>query len=199
MRSALSLMAFAALLVAASSCGTRESSTESSATSSAPMDQTQQTAVVSDANIAAIVVAANDADIDNARQAMSKSDNAEVKAFAQQMITDHTSVNEKAKELAQRLNLTPEENETSMAMKTGQESMRSTLGAKNGTDFDRAYIDNEVTLHQTVLDAIDQTLLPNAQNAELRQLLTEVRPAIAAHLEHAKQLQTKMGGSAQRM
>ena len=46
--------------------------------------------------------------------------------------------------------------------------------------FDRAYIDNEVTFHQTVLDALDKTLIPNAQNAGLEALLEQVRPNISA-------------------
>jgi putative membrane protein len=51
----------------------------------------------------------------------------------------------------------------------------------------------EVEYHQAVLDALDQTLIPSAQNAELKTLLQGVRPAIAAHLERAKQLQSTLG------
>ena len=59
--------------------------------------------------------------------------------------------------------------------------------------FDRAYIDREVAFHQTVLDALDDTLIPGATNEELRGLLQQVRPAIEAHLEHARELQSSLG------
>ena len=62
-----------------------------------------------------------------------------------------------------------------------------------GAAFDKAYIDNEVTYHQAVLDALDQTLIPGAQNAELKTLLQTVRPNIAGHLERAKSIQTTLG------
>jgi putative membrane protein len=65
----------------------------------------------------------------------------------------------------------------------------------SGAEFDRAYIANKVTYHQTVLDAIDNTLIPNAQNAELRALLEQTRPAVAAHLQHAQELQASVGKS----
>jgi putative membrane protein len=69
------------------------------------------------------------------------------------------------------------------------------MSGLTGAAFDRAYMDREVEYHQTVLDAIDQTLLPNVQNAELRALLEQTRPAVASHLEMAKSIQTKLQGS----
>ena len=55
-----------------------------------------------------------------------------------------------------------------------------------------AYVDNEVTYHQAVLDAMDKTLIPSAKNEELKALLVKVRPAFVAHLEHAKHIQTEL-------
>jgi putative membrane protein len=49
-----------------------------------------------------------------------------------------------------------------------------------------------VLYHQTVIDTLDKTLIPNAQNAELKELIVKVRPAIDAHLQHAKQMQSSM-------
>jgi putative membrane protein len=199
------MIAVASLLLtsvwALSSCSKKESSETSSTTSPADtgigsMPSTPPAPTVSDANIAAIVLAANDADISNGKQAQLKSKNVDVKAFAKQMITDHTSTNDKAKALAQKLTLMPEENDTSRGIKASQDSIRASLKAMSGASFNKAYIDNEVTYHQTVLDAIDNTLIPSAQNAELKQLLTDTRPVVAEHLDHAKMIQSKMGGSA---
>ena len=69
----------------------------------------------------------------------------------------------------------------------------TTLGGQTGAGFDRAYIDHEVRYHQQVLDALDNTLIPGAQNAELKALLQQVRPNVAAHLERAKSIQTSLG------
>jgi putative membrane protein len=94
-----------------------------------------------------------------------------------------------------KLKVTPEDNPTSQSLKSGGESNLAHLKTLKGAAFDKAYIDHEVTYHQQVLDAVDKTLIPNAKNEELKALLVKVRPAFVAHLEHAKMLQSSMGGS----
>ena len=145
-----------------------------------------------DAQIAAIVVTANQVDIDAGKLALSKSASKEVKDFAQVMVTDHSGVNKAATELVTRLKVKPEENPTSSGLKKSGDDTLKRLKGLNGAQFDKAYVDNEVTYHQTVLDAIDKTLIPSAKNEELKALLVKVRPAFVAHLEHAKQLQTSL-------
>jgi len=150
---------------------------------------------VSDAQIAAIVLAANTVDSTAGALAQQKGTNADVKKFGQTMVTDHGGVNKQAVALAGRLNLKPEENPTSTQLTQGGEQSRAQLNGLSGAAFDRAYIDHEVEYHQTVLDAIDKTLIPNAQNADLKALLQQTRPAVAAHLDMAKSLQTRLQGS----
>lgn len=151
------------------------------------------TGTVSDAQIAAIVLAANAVDSTAGALAQQKGTNAEVKTFGQTMVNDHGAVNKQAVALAGRLNLTPEENPTSQQLTAGGQQNVTALNALSGAAFDRAYIDHEVEYHQTVLDAIDQTLIPNAQNADLKALLQQTRPAVAHHLEMAKGIQAKLG------
>jgi putative membrane protein len=145
-----------------------------------------------DAQIAAIVVTANQVDIDAGKMAESKTNNKEVKAFAQRMVTDHSGVNKQASELVTRLKVKPQENDTSKSLKTGGAETLQRLKGLQGAEFERAYVDNEVTYHQTVLDALDKTLIPSARNAELKALLVKVRPAFVAHLEHARHLQSTL-------
>jgi putative membrane protein len=147
---------------------------------------------INDAQIASIVVAANQVDIDAGKLANAKSTNADVKTFAQLMISDHTAVNKAATELVTKLKVTPEDNPTSKSLKSGGEENVAQLKSLNGAAFDKAYIDHEVTYHQQVIDALDKTLIPGAKNAELKALLVKTRPTFVAHLEHAKQLQAKL-------
>jgi putative membrane protein len=147
---------------------------------------------VNDAQIASIVVTANQVDIDAGKLAHAMSTDADVKKFAQLMIDDHTAVNKSATELVTRLKVTPEDNPTSQSLKSEGEKNLAQLKALKGAAFDKAYIDHEVTYHQQVIDAIDKTLIPNANNAELRALLVKVRPAFVSHLQHAKELQTSL-------
>jgi putative membrane protein len=108
------------------------------------------------------------------------------------MVTDHTGVNKQATELVTKLKVTPQDNPTSQSLKTGGEKNIAHLKTLSGAAFDKAYIDQEVAYHEAVLKAVDTTLIPSAQNADLKALLVKVRPAFVAHLEHAKQIQATL-------
>ena len=148
---------------------------------------------INDAQIASIVVTANQVDIDAGKLAEARATNAQIKAFGKQMVTDHTGVNKQAADLVGRLGVTPQDNPTAQSLKTGGAANVKRLSGLSGAAFDKAYIDQEVAYHQQVLDALDKTLIPGAQNAELKALLVKVRPAFVAHLEHAKRLQASLG------
>jgi putative membrane protein len=147
---------------------------------------------VTDPQIAAIVVTANQVDIDAGKVAEARATSADVKRFGQMMVTSHAGVNKQAAELMKQLKVTPERNPTSQSLESGGETNVAHLQKLTGVEFDRAYIDHEVAYRQQVLEAIDTTLIPNARNSELKALLTQVRPAIASHLQHAKTLQASL-------
>ena len=147
----------------------------------------------SDPQIAGIVVAANQIDIDAGKLAKSRTTNKQVSEFAQGMITDHTAVNKQASALVKKLGVKPEDNDTSKSLKKGANDNLANLKKLKDGAFDKAYIEHEVAYHQAVLDAIDKTLIPSAQNQELKDLIVKVRPAIATHLEHAKHAQADLG------
>ena len=151
--------------------------------------QTSPAAPPNDAQIAQIVLTANTVDVDYGKLAVKTTKNAEVKAFAETMIRDHTAVNEKAAVLAKKINLTPEESATSKSLKADGDKMLAKLKGMSGAEFDKAYVDNEVSYHDSVIGAIEKTLIPNAKNAELKGLLESGMPIFKSHLEHAKQLQ----------
>lgn len=184
---ALKIMNHALASGGLTSCANKQESSSATTSEPAPVTPT-----ITDANIAAIVVAANQVDIEAGQLAKTKSQNAQVKAFADQMINEHSGVNAKATELVTRLNVAPEDNDTSRQLLADGTAKRGQLAVLTGADFDRAYVDNEVAYHEAVLSAMDNTLIPGAQNAELKALITGVRPTFVAHLDHAKQLQSSL-------
>ena len=135
---------------------------------------------------------ANNTDIQYADLALAKSRNTAVREFAQMTKRDHESVNEAAVALVTRLGVTPVENTISLDMRDDAETKRLTLRDFEGFAFDSAYAANEATYHASLLNAIDTVLIPGAQNAELRALIVAVRPAVAAHLTHARQLSASL-------
>lgn len=147
---------------------------------------------LSDANIAAIVLAANNADILYGTLASARSPNAEIRRFAETTVRDHRAVNQAATDLAARLKLTPEDNSASFDLRDNAEDKRGQLRELEGAAFDRAYIENEIAYHTRLLETIDGALVPAARNGELKALLVSVRPAVVAHLEHARSLQAAL-------
>lgn len=146
-----------------------------------------------DPQIAHIVVTANQVDIEAGKLAEKHAASKDVRQFGKQMVADHTSVNRSATELVRKLHVKPQANDTSASLKKGGDENMAKLKKLKGKAFDKAYVDNEVTYHQAVIDAVDKTLIPSAKNADLKALLEKVRPTLEQHLEHAKQLQTQLG------
>jgi putative membrane protein len=148
---------------------------------------------LNDAEVAHAAVTANAVDVDMAQHVQSRLHHADVRQFAATMITDHNAVNAKAAALATRLGVTPQDNAVSRSLVDGATAAKRTIDALRGDAFDRAYLDREIGYHQAVLDALDVLLIPTTENADLKALLTSVRPAIAAHLAHAKELRATFG------
>jgi len=148
---------------------------------------------VSDAQIAQIVVTANSIDIANGQIALKQSKTASVDEFANLMIKDHTAVNASATALVTKLGVKPEASDTSKSLQSAADTEQAKLRAMNGAAFDRAYLENEVAYHKQVLGAISDVLIPNAQNAELKKMLVDVKPAFQAHLEHAQHALAALG------
>jgi putative membrane protein len=147
-----------------------------------------QATAPNDAQIAHIAYTAGQIDIDAGHQALERSHNADVRAFAQTMVRDHAAVNAKALALVKQLKVTPQDNPTSQALVKQAKATHQRLAALNGAAFDRAYMKNEVAFHQTVIGALDKTLIPSAHNAELKALLTSGKSLFDEHLKHAEHL-----------
>lgn len=150
---------------------------------------------LSDAEVAHVAVTANTIDIELGTLAQTRARSAEVKRFAAMMRRDHTAVNEKAAALADRLGVAPKDNPVSQSLMTGAREARKKVEPLEGDAFDRAYIEREVAYHEAVLEALDGVLIPTTENAELKRLLVEVRPAFAAHLAYARQVGEKLDPS----
>ena len=141
-----------------------------------------------DPQIAHIAYTAGNIDIDAAKLALKKSHNKAVRDFASEMVRDHQAVNEKALALVKKLNVTPEQNATSEGLTKQAKQTQAKLMKLHGRTFDRAYAANEVAYHNTVNGALKSTLIPSADNAELKSLLETGLTLFTEHQKHAEHL-----------
>jgi putative membrane protein len=147
-----------------------------------------QAAKPNDAQIAHIAYTAGQIDIAAGKQALEKSQDKAVRAFASEMVRDHTAVNDKALALVKKLNVTPQDNPTSQSLSKAAEAKRAQLANLSGKAFDKAYAENEVAYHRTVNGALKDTLIPDSQNAELKSLLETRLKLFQEHQMHAEHL-----------
>jgi putative membrane protein len=141
-----------------------------------------------DPQIAHIAYTAGNIDIAAGKQALAKSHNKAVRAFAEEMVRDHKAVNDKALALVKKLKVAPEDNSTSQALSKAAKDELAKLSKLSGAAFDRAYAANEVAFHKTVNGALGTTLIPNAHNAELKSLLETGLTLFKEHQAHAEHL-----------
>ncbi len=181
----LKITLFTALALLVAAAVTHQPRTSAKATATADLN---------DANIVAIVSVADGLDIDYGKIALAKSKNKAVREFAQRMVTDHTAVQASAGQLAAKLGVKPEDNDTSKGLAAGGVKVKEQLNKLKGAAFDKYYIDNEVSYHELVVGAVEKTLIPGAQNAELKSALEGALPLFKKHWEHAQQIQASLSG-----
>lgn len=147
---------------------------------------------LTDPQIAHIAYTAGQIDITAAELALRKSTNPAVTDFAQTMVRDHKAVNDQALALVEKLGVTPEENATSTALTDAAQAKSEELEALEGDAFDAAYVANEVAYHKTVNEALESTLIPSADNAELKALLETGLTLFSSHQTHAEHLASEL-------
>jgi putative membrane protein len=108
------------------------------------------------------------------------------------MVSDHTTVNDKALGLVKKLKVTPEDNDTSRALTKQAAEKRAELAKLGGAEFDKAYIANEVAYHKTVNGALETTLIPSASNPELKSLLQTGLKIFQGHEQHAEKVAAEL-------
>ena len=146
----------------------------------------QSAAKPTDPQIAHIAYTAGAIDVAAAKQALARSKNKAVRAFAEDMVRDHEAVNKQALDLVKKLNVTPEDNDTSRSWTKQASEKRVEFSRLSGAAFDRAYVDNEVAYHKTVNGALETLLIPSASNAELKSLLQTGLKVFQGHEQHAE-------------
>lgn len=148
----------------------------------------QEAAKPNDAQIAQIAYTAGQIDIDAGKQALAKSHDPAVRAFAEEMVRDHAAVNDQALALVGKLGVKPEANPTSTALSAQAAQKHAELDKLDGAAFDRAYVANEVAYHTTVNGALRGLLIPSATNGELKSLLETGLTLFSEHQAHAEHL-----------
>ena len=148
-----------------------------------------------DSNIVFLLDEANMADSAAGAMALKKATNPDVKAFAKLMMAEHHALRVGGQALAKQLGVTPKLPERDPLAGYVRNEMDALKKTAKGAEFDRTYIDHEVSIHQAVLDFANQARV-TTQTAELRALIEKAVPVIKKHLDQAQEIQKKLGPTA---
>lgn len=147
---------------------------------------------VSEAEAAEILLTINEGEIDAGQLARRRAQNGEVKEFAKKMVDQHKASEKETKKIARRTKIDPKESAASEALEDEVESKHDELKKQEKNAFDKAYMRNQIAMHENALATLDNTLIPSAQNAEFKEHLRKTRQAVKEHLDHAKALDAKI-------
>lgn len=145
-----------------------------------------------ESDIAGIVTAANEGEIQQGNAASARATSADVRSFAQMMVADHTAAMNNARDTFSRAGVTASENNTTRTLRDNSQRTVRNLETYTGAAFDRTYMQTQVDLHQWLLTTLDTVLIPSARNAEVRALLQTQRGSVAAHLERARSIRAAL-------
>lgn len=156
------------------------------------LEGTKRAGPLSDAQITSVLEVANDGEADLGRLAQIKTKNPEVKAFADQMVVEHSEAKDMAIQAANDMKMKPAPYARTEELKASALKARMTLQKLNGVEFDKAYLDSQIAMHKDVLRTIDDQLLPNAKSAQLKTMIQDQRPKIESHLNEAQEIRKKL-------
>ncbi|MCK0104595.1 DUF4142 domain-containing protein [Pseudohalocynthiibacter sp. F2068] len=148
----------------------------------------QDVASLNDLEFAHVAYTADNIDIRYAHLALAISTNPDIHTFANTMISDHTAVNAAALGLLGKLGATAQDNFFSQALNEGAEKIIDDFSKLRGAEFDAAYAANELAYHQTVNDLVENTMIPNIDNAEVKALFQQGLDIFKVHEGHAEMM-----------
>jgi putative membrane protein len=146
----------------------------------------------SDAQILGYTTAANNDEIAEGKLAQTKATNAEVKAFARQLVTDHQALLREGQAFAKQNNVTPDTTTGDAAdmAKDAREELKEMTEKAKGADWDKEFLDEQIDEHKDVLSHL-QDAAKNTSDTTLRKMLTKASGKVQEHLTKAQALKDK--------
>jgi putative membrane protein len=156
------------------------------------MSQSTASPSLSEGQIVKYLQTVNHGEITDARMALRRSKDADVKNFAKEMIKDHSANEKTMASLARQLKLKPASSEATTSLMSEAKSGDQELKGAKGTEFDKTYVDAQAKMHGEVADTIQNQLVPAATNDQLKSALSDTLSTVQKHEKMAQDLSGKM-------
>jgi len=160
-----------------------------------PTDQDLEPAlpVCSDGQIAAIVRASNQAEVDVSTAVIELLANDAAREVATMIIEDHTAALQQLDQLVQAGDIEPVENDVSKQIDVQADQAIEALSTLPPGELDRAYLAQQLLAHLQTISAGDHVLLPSVKNPALAEMLRAIRPTLVQHTTEVTEAQADLG------
>lgn len=124
----------------------------------------------------------NEKELVLSRQAAERATHPEVKAFAAEMVREHTAAHQEFSTIASRKGFTPDA-ETRMEL----QKMQQKWTEKTGNDYDEAYVEAMIDAHQETIDALENGV--DSKDTDVASFSQKMLTKVRSHLQRAEQLE----------
>jgi putative membrane protein len=132
---------------------------------------------------------ANLFEIQSSKLALNKSQNADIKQFAQNMIDDHTDAGNKLKAAVTSGNI--DQSQVATSLNSSHQKIMNKLANASGDDFDKQYVSAQMDAHKDAVKLFTK-YSKNGDNASLKDFAAQTLPVLQTHLTHIKTISSSM-------
>jgi putative membrane protein len=152
------------------------------------LTQKMMPGTMSNSEILGVLDTINRSEIDAGKLAKEKAAAPEVRSFASRMVSEHERMMDDMNQLAQRMGVRPQKPALAFTLNDTHQDTMEELRGKSGSDFDQAYIEYQVKMHQQAVDLV-KNAANEVDNFSLKKHLRETRPELYSHLDSAQSIQ----------
>lgn len=144
---------------------------------------------LSDAKIVSLFETIDANEIEGAQVARRQASSQLVRDYADRLASEHAALLTRKHVLADRIHGQPEQSALTSSIEAANREMLEALARKSGPDFDLAYLDSQIAMHNEALDIVEDTAIEDAQ---LKRQLLESRPDLIAHAAKARSIREQL-------
>lgn len=156
---------------------------------------------LTDNQIVKIILTLNEQEIATGSLAANRAQNANVKSFAQDMINAHKNNLNIANEIITENNLIPTDSEVNRGLSTDENKENSVLNnlinketniLNEDSNFDKAFIEEQIIKYKKDMSILNEDLVPNAINSNLKSLLESIKNITKRQLMYTQNLRDRL-------
>lgn len=146
---------------------------------------------LSNADVLSVFGTIDQNEIEAAELAREKASSPMVRDYAKSLLQQHTAMLDEKRAIVNRMNVRPAKPRLASALEQANQETLETLRNKSGSEFDRAYVDYQIIMHDQAIK-LSRDTAASVDDSRIKQHLIEARPDLASHLRTAQTIRQQL-------